>query len=76
MILLDTTTIKTSHIVTLSPHNGKLPHFYYKLPHLIFSDVFSISIFPQKIPEQCINKHLSYVIFGIGVLIDTIVSEL
>ena len=42
-------TIKTSHY-------GKLPDSSLKLPHYIFSDVFSIFIFPPKIPEQSIKN--------------------
>ena len=60
MILLDKITIKISQIVTLSPHNGKIPDFSYKVPHFIFSDVLSIFIFPPKIPKQCIEKKLKF----------------
>ena len=76
MILLDKIAIKTSQIVTLFPHNDKLPDFSYKLPHFIFSDVLSIFIFPPintKTMYPKINKKSAF--FGIEVLIETIVSE-
>ena len=76
MILLDKITIKTSQIVTLFLHNGKLPNFSYKLPHLKFSDVLSIFIFPPKKTKTMYRKKFkNSTIFGIEVLIETTVSE-
>ena len=66
---------KISQIVTIFPHNGKLPDFSYTLPHFKFSDVLSIFIFPPKVPEHCIEKKFNSAIFGIEVLIETNVSE-
>ena len=60
MILFETICIKISQIVTIFPHNGKLPDFSYKLPHFIFSDVISIFIFPPKAPEHCIEKKIKF----------------
>ena len=56
MILLDKITNKSVRLLPFPPHDGKLPDFSYKLPYFIFSDVFSIFIFPPKIPEQCFIK--------------------
>ena len=75
MILLEKITIEISQIVTLFPNNGKLPDFSFKLPHFIFSDVLSIFIFLQKFPKNVSKKKFNSAIFGMEVLIETIVSE-
>ena len=74
MILLEKITIKTSQIVTLSPHNGKLPDFSYKSPDFKFSDVLSNFIFVLRITKNA-SFFFKSVSFGIKVLIETIVSE-
>ena len=74
MILFVRITTKISQIVTLFSHNGKLPEFFYKLPHYNFSDVLSKFIFALRISKKCIGFFLS-ASFGIEVLIETIVSE-
>ena len=66
MILFVKTTTKISQIVTLFSHNGKLPEFFYKLPHYNFSDVLS------KFKNAPVFFSAS---FGIEVLIEIIVSE-
>ena len=68
MILLDKITKKISQIVTLFPHNGKLPDFSYKLPHFKCLDV--LSIYPNNVWKKIILTAS----FGIEVLIQTIVS--
>ena len=55
MILLDKITIKIILIITLFPHNGKLPNFSYKSPHFKISDVLSIFILLPRLPKQCIE---------------------
>ena len=38
MVLLDKITIKTVKSLPFFPHYGKLPYFFFKLPHFMFSD--------------------------------------
>ena len=48
--------LKTVKSLPFFPHYSKLPYFFFKLPHFIFSDVFPIFLFPPKIPDQYIKN--------------------
>ena len=56
MILLDKITIKPVKLLPFSPHYGKLPYFFFKLPHFIFSEKFQNILFPKKMPEKLIKN--------------------
>ena len=68
MILFVKITTKISQIVTLFSHNGKLPEFFYKLPHYNFSDVLSKFSFALRISKKMLRFFFP-ASFGIEVLI-------
>ena len=74
MILLDKITIKSVRLLPYFPRYGKLPNFSFKLPHFIFKSNFNIYLSSES--NRTMYQNVSYsAIFGIEVLIETIVSD-
>ena len=61
---------KTSQIITIFPHHGKLTYVLLKLTHFCFQKNVQNIIIPKKILEQFIKNGYHSAIFRIEVLIE------
>ena len=65
---------KTIQIITFFPHYGKFLYFFFKLSYFMPSEKCTKYFLSQKNTQTNYQKRVTYVIFGIEVIIETTVS--